>query len=75
MDFVEAMACIKANDAIRRKTWEETAPSTFVGLHDGTLMIYTNNPKKNGELDWLGWIISESDVYAHDWEIFPLGED
>jgi len=60
MDFPQAMTQIKQGCKITRAGWND--PNIYVMLRAGLLQIHT---VENGDR---GWLISEADLYARDWQ-------
>lgn len=61
MDFATAMNEVKTGHRLRRDGWPD---SHHVCVKKGYLMLYKEDA-------YFTWIISESDLYAHDWEYVP----
>ena len=60
MDFPAAIAQVRAGQRITRAGWND--PRVFCGLAAGLLQIHT------ADGDDRGWLISEADLYARDWQ-------
>src|SRR5512139_1265159 len=60
MDFIQAMDIIKQGGSVTRETWG--TPHTYVQMYKGQLCL-----RKDEDKQFHPWIISEADIYAHDW--------
>lgn len=58
MNFSEAFDSLKHGAKIRRRLWEDA--ESFATFNEGVLVIFI-------EGEYHPWLISEPDVFAHDW--------
>ena len=68
MTFTEALTAVfKEGDRITRADWRNR--DIYVGLEEGRLCITwaTESSRIDGQMH--PWTISESDFFAHDWEV------
>lgn len=64
MTFSQAMDCVRQGLKITRQSWNDE--DIFVCLFEGVVQIHVDDEYK-------GWLISEIDVYARDWQTVSHG--